>query len=593
MKFKVNKSSHFQLLIFNFQLLLLLASCGPHDTTPDGLQPVTFTATVDGLARGTTENNWKNLVDRTIAVEIDGVVKKYTVADDGSLTPADAANTFYWKNRQITVSAWYPYAATKPDMIVQPDQSGDGYEKSDLLEAVPSMLTFGEKTILDFTHRAARVTVTLAAGDDIADVSGASGVLFMNLPGVSDGTTVAPRVTTDAGGTRTYSVLLAPGTIGGPGKAFLRVVLDGNTYYYTPDETRLAAGIQYNYDITVSKTGLTLASSSISAWTDGDGVIGQITEMTAVDLSAADATISDNGTYYVTGDYSGRKLTINGSPTLYLINAKLTCNGDSPITITSGSPTIVLVGMNVLTSYDGSALFPWSGATITLQGNGALTATGGGWAAGIGGGHKKSAGSIIIKSGTITATGHMFAAGIGSGDGDGCGVITILGGKVSATGGNSGAGIGSGLNGKCTAIMLSGGEVSTTSKYDGAGIGSGEGGSCGTITISGGNITAMGSQNAAGIGNGWGGSCGAIIISGGNVMAKTSGEYAAAAIGNGVGGKGCESVTLENCVIRVPALNGSGTLNGIWANGPVTPELTPDALEAAGVELYVDGKLYK
>ena len=152
MKFKVNKSSHFQLLIFNIQLLLLLASCGLRDATPDGLQPVTFTATVDGLARGTTENDWENLVDRAVAVEIDGMVKKYTVADDGSLTPADAANTFYWKNRQITVNAWYPYTATKPDMIVQPDQSDDGYEKSDLLEAVPSTLTFGENTPLAFTH---------------------------------------------------------------------------------------------------------------------------------------------------------------------------------------------------------------------------------------------------------------------------------------------------------------------------------------------------------------------------------------------------------------------------------------------------------
>lgn len=575
MKFKVNKSSHFQLLIFNFQLLLLLASCGPHDTTPDGLQPVTFTATVDGLARGTTENNWENLVDRAVAVEIDGVVKKYTVAADGSLTPADAANTFYWKNRQITVSAWYPYAATKPDMIVQPDQSDDGYEKSDLLEAVPSMLTFGENTPLAFTHRAARVTVTLAAGDDIADVSGASGVLFMNLPGVSDGTIVTPCVT-DADGTRTYSALLAPGTIGGTGNAFLCVVLDDNTYYYTPDETILAAGIQYNYDITVGKTGLTLASSSISAWTDGDGVIGQITEMTAVDFSAGDAAImGDNGNYYVTGDHNGRKLTISGSPTLYLINAKMTCDGDSPITIESGSPTIVLVGTNELTStgYSYSALYPARGATLTLLGNGSLTAKGGYEAAGIGGGSysgsKHATGIIIIKSGMITATSGQWGAAIGSGAwGSSCEGITILGGDITATGGLTGAGIGSG----------------TTQS------------SCGNITISGGKVKATGNDGGAGIGNGAYSSCGTITISGGDITAESIfvSEAKAAAIGNGFDDERCESITLDNCVIRIPGDNGViKGYNGIQATGSITPTLEAMALKNAGVELYVNGKLYK
>lgn len=300
MKFKVNKSSHFQLLIFNIQLLLLLASCGLRDATPDGLQPVTFTATVDGLARGTTENDWENLVDRAVAVEIDGMVKKYTVADDGSLTPADAANTFYWKNRQITVNAWYPYTATKPDMIVQPDQSDDGYEKSDLLEAVPSTLTFGENTPLAFTHRTARVTVTLAAGDGIADVSGASGILFMNLRGVSNGTTVAPHVTLNAGGTRTYSALIAPGTIGGPGNAFLCVVLDCNTYYYTPGETILAAGVQYNYEITVSggkvkATGVSYAAGIGSGFNGGCGTItisgGDVSAETDSDVGSPTAAI--------------------------------------------------------------------------------------------------------------------------------------------------------------------------------------------------------------------------------------------------------------------------------------------------------------
>jgi len=39
--------------------------------------------------------------------------------------------------------------------------------------------------------------------------------------------------------------------------------------------------------------------------------------MTKVGFSTGDATISDNGIYYITVDYNGLKLAINGSSTLY------------------------------------------------------------------------------------------------------------------------------------------------------------------------------------------------------------------------------------------------------------------------------------
>jgi hypothetical protein len=50
-------------------------------------------------------------------------------------------------------------------------------------------------------------------------------------------------------------------------------------------------------------------------------------------------------------------------------------------------------------------------AKLTIQGDGSLLAQ----SAGIGGGNRKAAGTIIIKSGTVTAIAGIAAAGIGGG----------------------------------------------------------------------------------------------------------------------------------------------------------------------------------
>ena len=193
--------------------------------------------------------------------------------------------------------------------------------------------------------------------------------------------------------------------------------------------------------------------------------------------------------------------------------AGLTCLGDA---------TLILEGDNTVNGFyaehPGICAAPKS--TLTIRGTGSLTAqSGGGQAAGIGGGYTNDVGNIVIEGGTIIANGGFGSAGIGGGMLASCGNITITGGNITATGGSQSAGIGSGskssnnpLIANCGNIVITGGNVTATGGMSGAGIGTSSGSACGSIVISGGTVHATGGQWAAGIGSGEGGTCGVIAI---------------------------------------------------------------------------------
>lgn len=556
-------SCHFQFSIFNFQLLsllLLLASCGPNDTTPapgaklpDGAYPLEITARVaDGLSRAFTgKTAWVDgdLVGVKI-ISADGLESAgtYTASTDGSFSATSPA---YWPRAEAsTVMAWYPATDHPVDLTDQRTAT-----VPDILVATATSCAFGEPANLTFTHALAGVQVKVVNGFNSPLYAKTSDVRMFcpaTLAG-PDGTTLATAV----GGiladpdneAQAYNALVVPGDI------YISATVDGKTYIYTPTPDEMpTAGTTRVYTISILGGDFNLV--------DGGSII----------LGGGHHRFVGNGQpikFYI---------SMKGSGIITLSNVNFSGNsGDSPISITNNSDvTIILEGTNTVTSTEDnySAIYVEKGSTLTLKGEGSLTATGGMYAAGIGGGYpgggtQKAAGAIVIKSGTIAATGDDGAAGIGSGIGGSCEEITILGGDITTIGGINGAGIGSGSHG-----------------------------SCGNITISGGKVKATGGSYAAGIGSGFTGSCGTIAISGGDVTAETDGDanYPAAAIGSGDEGDGCSSIKLENCVIRVPALDGSlmGTLNGIWANGPVTPDLlNPVKVDAAGVKLYVGGKPYK
>lgn len=282
-------------------LLLGLAACTQDDlgggTLPEGEYPLVIRATglqavaTPASTRATVDGNWQGV--QTVAVEMDGTVKEYdvTASDaDGyqSATLSSDTDPFWWTSREdITVSAWWPYGTTMPDVVVKADQSTkEGFEGSDFISAEAQAVQF-DHPMLEFSHRTARITVLLKPGDGIPSVTGAN----VSVTGLGTDNGNPATIRTYAPGSDTYEALTAPQTVKA-NTPFIQVDLGGGTYYFRPQsDVVLAAGSRYTYTVNVNATGLTLEGCTIGGWTDGGSESG-----TAEDLGYF---IQDDGSYTV------------------------------------------------------------------------------------------------------------------------------------------------------------------------------------------------------------------------------------------------------------------------------------------------------
>ena len=280
-------------------LLFAATACTQDDlggTLPEGEYPLVINATglqavATPASRATVDGDWQGV--QTVAVEMGGTVKEYdvTASDaDGYKTATLSSDTdpFWWTSREdITVSAWWPYGTTMPDVVVKADQSTkEGFEGSDFISAEAQTVQFDNPT-LEFSHRTARITVLLKPGDGIPSVTGAN----VSVTGLGTDNGNPATIKTYAPDGDTYEALTAPQTVKA-NTPFIQVDLGGGTYYFRPkNDVVLAAGSRYTYTVNVNATGLTLEGCTIGGWTDGDGESG-----TAEDLGYF---IQDDGSYTV------------------------------------------------------------------------------------------------------------------------------------------------------------------------------------------------------------------------------------------------------------------------------------------------------
>lgn len=396
--------------------LLLTASCSRDDAGDDpapghfapGTVPITFAAaavaTPDAAKNAPTAKNAKKAnsatsrtplsgtaaglwtKDDAVTVEVDGVAKKYRIADDGTTTrlvPADAANTHYWASPAQTVSvrAWYTGGGNYWDALPgigagpwgvdtdQRDPSDDkrpGYQRSDFLYAPARTVSYadarqGAVQGLTFYHQMSRVVVRLRKGGAVTDETvgkflvelGETGEGNMFGNGIMDETalpidpsrgrysamtafepgtksSVIPReiLPTPAGYARCFEALVIPQDMSG--KAFVRLwipaLADVKEYIYRPDpgEALLRGGYTHTYDVTVSPYGQIHVTTAgpIAGWEDGGGGSGTATE----EITPIDLhrlnIINDNRTYRLTGTKDAPN--------------------DKLILITGGTPTIIV-----------------------------------------------------------------------------------------------------------------------------------------------------------------------------------------------------------------------------------------------------------
>ena len=341
-------------------LLLGLAACTQDELAdgnrlPEGEYPVVIRAT--GLSveatpqaapstRATVDGDWQGV--QTVALKMGDAVKEYTVTAtdaDGykSATLSRTDDPHYWTSREdITVSAWWPYSTTMPDVVVKADQSTkEGFEGSDFISAEAQAVQF-DHPMLEFSHRTARITVLLKPGDGITSVTGAD--VYVTGLG-TDNSNPATIRTYEAGGD-TYEALTAPQTVKA-NTPFIQVDLGGGTYYFRPkSDVVLAAGSRYIYTINVNATGLTLEGCTIGDWESGGSESG-----TAEDLGYF---IQDDGSYTVyTAD--GLMAWNEAAQSDYTLNCTLTAD------INMTGKTWTPVGMSI--NYSGT--FDGQGHTIT------------------------------------------------------------------------------------------------------------------------------------------------------------------------------------------------------------------------------------
>lgn len=465
-------------------LLFAATACTRDDlgggTLPEGEYPLVIRATglqavATPASRATVDGDWQGV--QTVALSVGGTVKEYdvTASDaDGYKTATLSSDTdpFWWTSREdITVSAWWPYGTTMPDVVVKGDQSTkEGFEGSDFISAEAQIVQFDNPT-LEFSHRTARITVLLKPGDGIPSVTGAD----VSVTGLSTDNGNPATIKTYAPDGDTYEALTAPQTVK-ENTPFIQVDLGRGTYYFRPQsDVVLEAGSRYTYTVRVTAKGLELVGCTIGGWANGGGETGN-----AEDLGYS--YDSDTHTYsvYTPDGLMEWAKAAQSDPSL---NCTLTADIDltgkewTPIGMSRGYNGIfdgqghTITGLTISPSEDAAALFHninGDGKVMNLQ---LKDVTYNGVTA-MGGIAHGNGGTIIACSVTGTLTNTTNNGHVGGIAATNLGTITACWFSGTITGGSSIGGIAGSntnagsYNGKITACYWSGEEISNGVGYD-------------------------------------------------------------------------------------------------------------------------------
>lgn len=474
-----------------------------------------------------------------------------TTSGDGAFAPYKGVEEgiFFQNNAPATFSAYYPYSADVDADNAEiaantTDQSKSKSKEFDFLFADgatgslahPALNFVGDAA---FTHRmtqlVVKVTPDAEAGFDAdSALTEGTGTLsglksagkFDTTTGIAEATgeaadwTLNGNVTpTEDGSTLTYVMILFPQEAA-DGVTY-RIEYDGASYSckLTP---ALAAGKRYTYNVTLRKTGLTVASSDITDWIDDtdEDIEGGMDEMPVVDITDITESITITKNSILTGTTKSPihiadgleiildNLDINGGR-----DAGIVCEGDTHVYIKGENKTSIIAGL------------PGTTLTIDEIDGGKLYA---GYiysdSAAIGAGTDQPCGDIVINGGTFYITPSIDSAQIGSSFKQECGNITINGGSFdfSSEYRSNRPYIGNTLYKSCGDITINGGTFIAEQSYgqsSGAIIGSDFNSTLfnattGPIRITGGTFN-MTSYASPFIGGGDGGTCADIFIEGG------------------------------------------------------------------------------
>lgn len=288
--------------IFFATLLILFSACQKNDAGDDG-SPILVSATLAPHARA-SEGGFDN--GDKIGVYAVGYTNgtpgilansgNYSGNGDnvlhaltgGSWTPASA---FQWaaNSPSIDVYGYYPYVSLIQQVAglsftVEPDQSRSasgellsGYEASDFLWAKQTGVAPGTPVRLNFSHAMSKINISLLPGEEVtaSDLDQASvsvgGTVREAKIDLNTGAAIlqaspASVVKAFKRGNQ-YQAIVVPQTVSAA-TDFIIVNVLGVDYKYKVSNLTLVRGQQHNYNITVSKTGLSVSTGGITDWED-------------------------------------------------------------------------------------------------------------------------------------------------------------------------------------------------------------------------------------------------------------------------------------------------------------------------------------
>ena len=279
------KKTNIPIYIMYLWAALVLAACTGDDDAawPEGGVPLELYAAVEGYSsanaqtRATTENRWEGgeVVRLWIKIGDKTLTSSLDVDSDGKLITNDAQCTWISPDEEKIIHGEYYNSQASSLFFVQADQRDKGYQDSDYMVApkIYITVTSPDKTLV-FRHVTAKVVVHLKKGNGVTDDElRTATVTFENLTckgglidsdngtarQVTPGTDhITPNEVTPAADeyVRTVRALLPPQNMSG--RKFVKIVIGGKTFYYTPaaGEANFFSGKMYEYRLTVTSEGI-------------------------------------------------------------------------------------------------------------------------------------------------------------------------------------------------------------------------------------------------------------------------------------------------------------------------------------------------
>ena len=282
------KKTNIPIYIMYLWAALVLAACTGDDDAawPEGGVPLELYAAVEGYSsanaqtRATTENRWEGGEDVRLWISSSILYMPdqdvYSSVDsDGKLIMNGALSNWVSPDEEKGIQGVYPLLRNIDPFFVQADQRDEGYQDSDCMAApyLRIAVTSPDKALV-FRHIIAKVVVHLKAGNGVTDdelqratvtfenltctggnINRNNGTAEQVLPGIDR---ITPNEVTPAADeyVRTVRALLPPQNMSG--RKFVKIVIGGKTFYYTPaaGEANFFSGKMYEYRLTVTSEGI-------------------------------------------------------------------------------------------------------------------------------------------------------------------------------------------------------------------------------------------------------------------------------------------------------------------------------------------------